>query len=404
MPGQQLHSAPWVVPVDGPVVADGGVVVEHGRILAVDVRPALRNQFPQAEVVHHPHTVLTPALINAHIHLELSHLGELSATPLNTTFTGWIQHLLALREQRGATGEPIDEAASQASQLQYRQGVSVLADIGNTTTGQGLATDFAGRLLAHKEYLGLAAFTLEKNMQRLAAEAETTRCCGHAPYSTHPRLLQALKQRARHLAHVFPLHVAEPKAEGEMLAQGRGEMVDFIRQRGFWDGSFIPPGNNGSIRYLYTLGILDERTLCVHAVHVDAEEIHILAGEGGKVCLCPGSNRFLRMGKAPVAQYLAAGLLPALGTDSVASNPELSLWREMALLAEDHPCVEAAAIFAMATRGGAEALGLERDLGTLSPGKEADLLAVPVPQEVVNADQLMRHLVSAGTLIHPQRI
>jgi cytosine/adenosine deaminase-related metal-dependent hydrolase len=404
MPGQQLHSAPWVVPVSGTVLAQGGVVIEQGRILAVDVFPALQQQFPQAETVHHPHAALTPALINAHIHLELAHLDELSATPLNTSFTGWIQQLLDLREQRGAINDQVEAAAAQAAQLQYQQGTSVLADIGNTTIAQGVIPVFPGRLLDHKEYLGLAAFTLEKNLQRLATEEHTTRCCGHAPYSTHPQLLQGLKQRARRLDHVFPLHVAEIRAEGEMLAQGRGEMVDFIRSRGFWDGSFLPPGSSGSIHYLHELGVLDAQTFCVHAVHVDAEEIRILAGEGGKVCLCPGSNRFLQVGKAPVPQYLAAGLLPAIGTDSIASNPQLSMWREMALIAEDHPSIDAATIFAMATRGGAEALGLERDLGTLAPGKEADLLVVAVPEEIAAPEQLMHHLVSTGAEIQPQRI
>ena len=72
--------------------------------------------------------------------------------------------------------------------------------------------------------------------------------------------------------------MAEPASEGEMLAGGRGEMVEFVRNRGFWDGSFQPPGHAGSIRYLHQLGAIDERTLCVHAVHLEGEEIRILAG------------------------------------------------------------------------------------------------------------------------------
>lgn len=404
MLGQLLHTAPWVVPVAGAVLADGGVVVEQGKIVAVDVCPALHQRFPQAKVVHHPQTALTPALINAHIHLELSHLAPLAAMPLTTTFTGWISQLLHLRDNLGATGAQVEETAQQVTQAQYQQGVGMLLDIGNTGLGHQLAHDFPGRLLAYKEYLGLATFTLEKNLQRLHAEPETTRCSGHAPYSTHPHLIQALKKRANALHHVFPMHVAEPAAEVDMLNQGRGEMVDFVRDRGFWDGSFVPPGIRGSVHYLYGLGVIDERTLCIHAVHVDQEEVRILAGEGGKVCLCPGSNRFLQVGTAPVEQFLAAGLLPALGTDSAASNPELSLWREMALLADEHPHLDPALIFAMATQGGAEALGLGHLRGTLSPGKEADLLAVTVPTSVGREDQLMRHLVTAGTRLQLKRI
>jgi len=404
MPALQIHTAPWVVPVAGQPFADGGVAVEQGRILAVDSRGALLQRFPQVDRVDHPQAALTPALINAHIHLELSHLAELAKTPLTTSFTGWIVQLLYLRDQLGVTGSHVEEAAKHIAQQQYQQGTSVLVDIGNTSVGQHLAERFAGQLLAHKEYLGLAAFTLEKNLQRLNAEPEDVRCSAHAPYSTHPRLIQTLKERARSLDHVFPIHVAEPASEGEMLAEGRGEMVDFVRTRGFWDNSFEPPGNEGSIRYLRQLGVLDERTLCVHAIHLDREEIRILAGEGGKVCLCPGSNQFLHVGKAPLEQLLEAGILPALGTDSVASNPELSLWREMTLLARTYPHVDPSRIFAMATQGGAEALGLGRSRGSLAPEKDADILAVPIPASVENANQLMSHLVTKATNANPTRV
>ena len=84
------------------------------------------------------------------------------------------------------------------------------------------------------------------------------------------------------------------------------------------------------MEYLDSLGVLDSNTLCVHAVHVSKAEIVTLAEKKVRVCLCPGSNRFLGVGKAPVTEFLAHGILPALGTDSRASNTRLSMWREMA--------------------------------------------------------------------------
>ena len=399
-----LHKAPWVVPVSGPVVADAGVVVDGETILAVDELAPLQAQYPQAQVVDHPRSALTPALVNAHIHLELSHLVELSQRPSGPSFTQWIEQLLYLRDSLGITGPEIEAASQACADQQYDSGVSVLADIGNTTIGGAVESRSRCQVLAFKEYLGLAGFTLKKNLERLTDEPETQRCSAHAPYSTHPQLIQALKQRASSLGHTLPIHVAEPPAEQEMLAQGRGEMVDFVRSRGFWDGSFTPPGQAGSIRYLYELGVLDETTLCVHAIHVDPEEITMLAGEGAKVCLCPGSNQFLAVGTAPVDRFLAAGILPALGTDSVASNPELSLWREMALLAKNYPQVDAADIFAMATLGGAQALQLDSLRGTLASGKTADLLAITLTETVQDQQQLMRYLVSAGSHLHPTRV
>ena len=123
-----------------------------------------------------------------------------------------------------------------------------------------------------------------------------------------------------------------------------------------------------------------------------------MAGTGVKVCLCPGSNRFLGVGSAPVERYLAQGILPALGTDSLASNPELSLWREMRLLAEASDAPDPSVIFAMATLGGAQALHLDAHLGSLEPGKEADVLAVPLAEPAATPEALMQALVNRHAL------
>jgi cytosine/adenosine deaminase-related metal-dependent hydrolase len=400
----RIHRARWVVPVSRSGIKDGAVALGYGAILAVDEFPRVRQQYPLAPVVDHPQAVLTPALVNAHIHLELSHLVALAAAPLDTSFTGWITRMLQLRDTLGAVGEQAEHAARRTIEQQYRSGVCVLADIGNTTIGRALAASFSGLLFPYREYLGLAEHTLEKNLHRLSEEAEDSFCSGHAPYSTHPRLLRRLKERATALGQVLPIHTAEPEAEGEMIRQGRGELVEFVRQRGFWDDSFVPRGSGGSIHYLRDLGLLDNRTLCVHAIHVSDEEIRIMAGEGVKVCLCPGSNQFLETGTAPARAYLDHGILPALGTDSLASNPELSLWREMRILAEAHSEVEPAEIFRMATLGGAEALGLGQRFGTLAPGRDADLLAVPVAGDLTNEDQVYRCLVQSNDLLEPVRI
>jgi len=402
----RIHAASWVVPVCGPIIADGGVAVSGGKIVAVDALSLLQQRYPLAEVITHPAAALTPALVNAHVHLELSHLAELAVTPFLGSFTCWITQLLLLRDTLGADGDRAEQAALQVAEQLYASGVSVLADIGNTLIGRNLASSFAGILLPFTEYLGLAERTLARNFLRLQSEPDQALCSGHAPYSTHARLLQQLKARSASLGQLFPIHTAEPAAENEMIRHGRGELVEFVRARGFWDDSFEPLANKngGSIHYLHRLGLLDARTLCIHAIHVAPEEIRILAGQGAKVCLCPGSNRFLGTGSAPVAQYLEHGILPALGTDSLASNPELSIWREMQLLATEHTEVDPALIFAMATRGGAEALGLGDRLGTLAPGKDADLLRVPVPVHKTTATQVYNHLATTGSALVPLRI
>jgi cytosine/adenosine deaminase-related metal-dependent hydrolase len=183
-----------------------------------------------------------------------------------------------------------------------------------------------------------------------------------------------------------------------MISQGKGEMRDFLEQRGFWASSFRPTGSDskGAVSYLHQHGLLDSRTLCVHCLHVTDQEMDILTETGAKVCLCPGSNRYLGVGSAPVERYLRKGILPALGTDSLTSNPELSIRREMGLLAEEHQGVDPADILRMATLGGAEVLGLERMLGSLEAGKKAEILAVELPGHIKCASDIQKYLVVHG--------
>jgi cytosine/adenosine deaminase-related metal-dependent hydrolase len=152
----------------------------------------------------------------------------------------------------------------------------------------------------------------------------------------------------------------------------------------------------GSVHYLESLGVLNDKTICVHVVHVDHEEIEILASRKAKICLCPGSNRFLGSGKAPVTEFLAHGILPALGTDSRASNVLLSIWREMRLLREDHPELSPETVFSMATRGGAEAWGIDSELGTLEPGKHARILKVYCQSNINSSEDILEYMTTAG--------
>ena len=400
-----IHRAPWVLPISRPVIINGAVAVQSGHIAEVGLYTDVCRTFPAASVVDYPDCVLLPALVNAHAHLELSNLAHLSSLPAPATFTGWIENMLAEREKIGFSAESVHSAALEALSGQHSDGVTAIADISNTGLTRELAAHFNGKLLCFKEYLGLRAAGVAPALQALQAEEDGV-CTAHAPYSTHVDLLTALKKRAAHLGHVFPLHVAEPLSESLMMSHGRGEIPEFLKRRGFWDNSFQPTGidNSGSVQYLHQLGVLDEKTLCVHCVHVSDKEIELLVTTGSSICLCPGSNRYLGVGKAPVVKYLQNGILPALGTDSLASNPEISIWREMQLLAEDYPDIDHADIAAMATLGGAAALGLEAETGTLEPGRQADFLAIRLPGSVGNADQLYSYLVTTGSGMRPEWI
>jgi len=375
--GAVCHRAPWLVtgvPGEFAPIADGAVVVSDGRIVAVGRFADCRDR--AGAVVDHHGFVLVPALVNGHTHLELSALAELGqgATAAGD-MPAWIGALLARRAELAAAGFDTGDAARAALAGLLASGCGLVADIGNDPASAALADASAVEVLFFYELLGLTRESEARALALLASLAEATSATPHAPYSVTPRLLLDLKKRCRRLGQPYSIHLAESRDEVALLADGSGGFPDFFRQRGVWDGSFRPPGCS-PVAYLERLGVLDGQCLCVHCVQLDDADIDILARTRAKVCLCPGSNSFLGVGRPPTGKLLAAGILPALGTDSLASNPLLSIWREMRLLRAGEPGLDPATVFAMATRGGAEALGRGASHGRLGVGRSARLLAV----------------------------
>jgi len=387
-----LYRAPFVVTGNGPAIADGAVLTENGLVAAVGPYAALKDVDAQLE--EYDGHVITPPLVNCHAHLELSYLAGLSGdSPTPGDMTGWIRGLLAARAE---TPDPeiVHDAARMGLARLYAGGCRAVADIGNLGDSRLLGEGFKTEVLFFLELLGLCGPSEDAALAALAGTGNDVCCIPHAPYSAGPALIRALKKRAGN--GLFPMHVAESAQEIEFLRTGTGPFADFLAERGGEVASFAVPGM-GAVRYLDSLGVLDKHTLCVHGVHVEDEEISLLAARGAAVCLCPGSNRFMGVGRAPAHKMLAQGIPLVLGTDSLASNPQLNLWREMQVLREDHPDFPPEAVFAMASINGARLLGIENRLGVVAPGVSSSLLAVRCPAKT--EAEVLEYLTSAGTEI-----
>ena len=388
--GPVLYRAPYVVPVTGPLIEDGGVLVNAGRIVAVDRFQRLRHDAWQ--LVTLDQRIITPALINCHAHLELSHLADFGREVVIAAgdITAWIRALLAKRSEVVPI-EAIILAGRQALARLYLRGVALVCDIGNEAASLAISDGSAAECLFFRELLGVTeqaaaqAILVASEQSQGAALATGAGWTAHAPYSCHPSLLKALKGQARQSGRLFPIHVAESADEIEFLQKASGPFRQFLAERLRLAGALSEgqelqelvtiPGC-GAVKYLHELNLLDSRTICVHTVHISASEADLLAKTKAKVCLCPGSNRRLGVGKAPVSMLSQRRILPGLGTDSLASNLGLDLWTEMQVLQEDHPALSPELIFSMATQGGAKTLGVSQRLGGLAPGLEAKLLAI----------------------------
>ncbi len=404
-----LYRAPFVVPVDQPLIENGAVLVRKGEIIKVGRYADLTSEVSSAQVVDLEGSVITPALINCHAHLELSWMAEMGRADdyfNKGDITDWINTLLTKRETTKVSDEEIANAAKDALATMQQSGVALVADIGNDEVSSVVGQDQQVAVLFFLELMGLTKQSVEFAEQRMETLQDLF-CTAHGPYSVHPDLLQRLKSVANEKKQLFPIHTAESADEMEFLRTGKGRFKEFLERRlhqagllkGVFADVFSAPGC-GAIEYLDTLGILDPQTICVHAVHVSEAEAATLAAKQVKVCLCPASNRFLGVGKAPVLMYLQHGILPGLGTDSLASNNQLSIWNEMKVLQEENSGLSPELIFKMASLGGAQTLSSEKVYGSLTAGKRASMLAIT--HESIKEADIYESLVSFGDQVELQ--
>jgi aminodeoxyfutalosine deaminase len=361
-------AASWVLPVDAPPIRDGAVVVSRGRVEWVGPR----RDAPSGSVDDLGAGVLMPGLVNAHCHLELSHLSDLRAE--RSGFVPWVGAVIRAR-QASAPERARACAAEAIGWLERETATVAVGDVSNTL--DALPPLLASTLYAVVFHELLAWDPARADEVMAAAEARQAaagggdrvriRLAAHAPHSVSPALFARLRERGGPAA----VHLAESPAECAFLRDGTGEWPAFLRERGLGHVPWQPSGLS-PVQYLDRLGVLRPGLLAAHAVHTDDDDAATLARRGVAVAVCPSSNRNLGVGVAPVERLLAAGVRVCLGTDSAASGDDLDVAREMRELARQHPEVPRREIIRMATAAGAAALGFA-DLGSIAPGRAAAL-------------------------------
>ena len=398
--------AAWVLPIAQPPVRDGGLLCERGRLLAIGPWPRIEGIARERERAGTPVAwrdagarAVLPGLVNAHTHLELGWLrGRL---PAFATMPEWVQALVALRRREAA-----DEVA--ASEAGVREclacGTAAVGDVGNTAASCGPLAASRLQAVVFRELIGfdppdpdaLVSRALHEAARDAAPNLRVT-VSAHAPYSVAPGLFDAIR---RHVlagpAPVLAVHLAESAEESRLLADGSGPWRDLLEQVGTWTPRWTPP-RCSPVRYLERLGWLVPGAVLVHMVQASEADLERVAAAGASIVTCPRSNERLRVGVPPVVAFLASGANVAVGTDSLASNDDLNVFGELAALRRLAPHVPAARLLACATIGGARALRLDADLGTLEPGKRAAAIAVTVKAGDDVEERLVRG-VDAGDI------
>ncbi|OGQ95372.1 MAG: amidohydrolase [Deltaproteobacteria bacterium RIFOXYD12_FULL_57_12] len=358
-----LTSAAAAIIHPGFVRIKGDRILQLGAMVRLDAGVAARRTLDAAGMV------VMPGLINGHTHAPMTLFrGLADDLPLMT----WLQEHIFPAEARWVTPAMVYWCAKLAAAEMLRAGTTCVADgyfheeaVAAAFLDAGLRAvaaqgiiDFPAPGVADPADNVDAAARFIENWRKDTLIRPAAFC--HSPYTCSPATLQQAKAMTRRLGTKLFIHLAETREEADQCQARFG----------------LSP-----VRHLDRLGVLDSDTVCVHCVWLDNGDLDILAARGAAVITCPRSNMKLAVGTAPLTEMLSRNIPVGLGTDSCASNNALDLFNEMGTAARLHKVhsltpttLPARQVLQLATRGGAQALGLEAEIGSLTPGKKADLL------------------------------
>jgi aminodeoxyfutalosine deaminase len=369
--------ARWIFPVSSLPIANGLVAIDGGRIIAVG--PTQR----ETDVEDLGNVAIIPGLVNAHTHLEFSSLSRPLGEP-GMEFIDWLRLVVQYRQQALPSS---NRSVATGLAESERFGIAALGEISQPCwpmeqmeTSHLDVTVFLELISPTVERIPDAVSRSQSHLQ--LAQRSTKWQAGlspHAPYSVHPELLSRLisLSAARHAP--IAMHLAESREELELLHEGKGPLRQFLQELGVWRPGVFQAGMR-PLDYLRALAAA-HRTAIIHGNFLDEEEILFLGAHADRMAVvyCPRTHAYFRRAPYPLEKMLDSGVIIALGTDSRASSPDLSILNEMRQTAKNHPQVKPESILRMATFNGARALGRETELGTLEPGKKAVFTIIKLP-------------------------
>jgi cytosine/adenosine deaminase-related metal-dependent hydrolase len=372
------YTARWVFPVAGPPLPNGTVTVRGAKVEAVEPRGA---RTPDVDLGN---AAIVPGLVNAHTHLDLSGArGRIPPTDPDH-FTDWLRGVIAYR--RGRTPEQVQADIRSGLAECLRSGTTLLGDITVGGASHPAVTAAPVRAVLFWEVIGLNRDRFDASLQEFEIKAGLswaddapepvypgTRFCQwwvspHAPYSVnHDSALGQL------LIGNAAIHLAESPAESELLATRTGPLVRFLQELGVWEpGAFTA----GLLDFLVSFPQGKWSRLYIHCNYLPTDAP---LGPNQSVVYCPRTHAAFAHPPHPFREFLKRRVRVCLGTDSLASNPDLDILAEARFVRARYPDFPGDTLLRMVTLSGAEALGWADEAGSLEPGKSADLVAVPLP-------------------------
>ncbi len=375
-PPTVIFAAAFVLPVSASLIKNGALLVRSGRIAAIGSLEKLRRDNPGAEVRIFPRHTIIPCAVNAHAHLGFRRGDE----PEGGSFSRWMTELISRLPEKAAW---TPEAARNSAREAIEAGTTFMAE--SSLYGECLPqlaeSGLAGRVYA--EFLPFEFDSPEEAVDFIEEKVRSLReglpsrvgveVSVHAPYTVDPESARLAAQRVRERGGLLATHLSESPEEYEFVSEGTGFLADIFARlvQADWEGKGISP-----VRYAENIELLWPGTIAAHlATGVSEEDIQVLVRTGVAAAHCPRSNEYLGCGVSPVPEMLARGIRVGMGTDGLWSSPSMNLFEEALFAARLHGMSGETGL-ALATLGGARALGIEREAGSLEAGKWADLTVV----------------------------
>lgn len=403
----KILSARYVLPISSAPIENGAVAFEKDKILAVGNQAEIIEKFPEAKVENLGEAAILPGFVNVHSHLEITAMRGF-VDEFDDDFTSW---LLTLNKVRGEilTDEDVQNAAILGAIEGAHAGVTTFGDIGRfgkngfeALKSVGLrGVVFQETEFSPDDKTAAADFAKLKEKFLALKETETTLVkvglSPHSPYTVGARLFENIAAYAIENNVKISVHAAESDEESELMQKGTGFFAGIYQKYGF---AWRTP-NCSSIEFLEKLGVLRAKPLLAHCVKVSERDIELIKKSDSRIAHCPKSNAKFGHGIAPFEKFLDANIKTGFGSDSMASNNTCDILEEArfaTLFARNLPdrkrFLQAAEIIETATLGGAKALGLENEIGSLEAGKQADLAVVSLE----NIAQMPVHNVYSALL------
>ncbi len=368
-----IISTPWIVPIipKGRVLEGCSLVVDNGVISALCATEQVEHHYEPAEWVKLPNHVLMPGLINSHCHAAMNLLrGYADDTSLDT----WLKERIWPAEQAHVCEDFVTDGTQLAIAEMIATGTTCFSDmyfypeaVASVANDTGMRAQVCFPILT---FANAWAQDAEDHLRKGLKLSDNYRSNDlinigfgpHAPYTVDDDSLRRIATLSNELQAPVQIHLHETKQEVDNALKESGKRP---------------------LERIHELGILSPSTQCVHMTQISDKDIEALVSTGSHVVHCPQSNLKLNSGLCPTQKLLDAGINVSLGTDGAASNNSLDMFAEIKtaalvgkLAADDASAVSAQTGLEMATINGAKTLGLESSIGSLQPGKQADLIAV----------------------------